>query len=98
MTENFGQTVNGFLNIYKPAGYTSHDVVAVLRRHLPRKSKVGHTGTLDPQATGVLPVCFGKATRLAEYFTALPNHFLQVLGSGRRRYCWRKQELHQDYR
>ena len=47
-------TPNGFLNIYKPAGYTSHDVVAVLRRRLPRKSKVGHTGTLDPQcAAGV---------------------------------------------
>lgn len=65
----------GFLNIYKPAGYTSHDVVAVLRRHLPRRTKVGHTGTLDPQATGVLPVCVGKATRLAEYFAALPKTY-----------------------
>lgn len=76
------QEINGFLNIYKPAGYTSHDVVAVLRRHLPRKSKVGHTGTLDPQATGVLPVCFGKATRLAEYFTALPKTYLGELTLG----------------
>ncbi len=73
---------NGFLNIYKPAGYTSHDVVAVLRRHLPRKSKVGHTGTLDPQAVGVLPVCLGKATRLAEYFNALPKVYVGELTLG----------------
>ena len=73
---------SGFLNIYKPAGYTSHDVVAVLRRHLPRGTKVGHTGTLDPQATGVLPICVGKATRLAEYFTALPKTYLGELMLG----------------
>lgn len=76
------QTPNGFLNIYKPSGYTSHDVVAVLRRHLPRKSKVGHTGTLDPEATGVLPVCLGKATRLAEYFGALPKTYVGELTLG----------------
>ncbi len=83
MVENLPREANGFLNIYKPAGYTSHDVVAVLRRHLPRKSKVGHTGTLDPQATGILPVCLGKATRLAEYFTALPKTYIgeMTLGS-----------------
>lgn len=83
MVENPPQKINGFLNIYKPAGYTSHDVVAVLRRHLPSKSKVGHTGTLDPQATGILPVCLGKATRLAEYFTALPKTYVgeMTLGS-----------------
>lgn len=73
---------SGFLNIYKPADYTSHDVVAVLRRHLPRKTKVGHTGTLDPQATGVLPVCIGKATRLAEYFKPLPKVYLAELTLG----------------
>jgi len=82
MSGNLPQAVNGFLNIYKPAGYTSHDVVAVLRRHLPRKSKVGHTGTLDPQATGILPVCLGKATRLAEYFTALPKTYIGELTLG----------------
>lgn len=76
------QEISGFMNIYKPAGYTSHDVVAVLRRHLPRKSKVGHTGTLDPQATGVLPVCLGKATRLSEYFTALPKTYVGELTLG----------------
>lgn len=72
----------GFLNIYKPMDYTSHDVVAVLRRHLPRKTKVGHTGTLDPNATGVLPVCIGKATRLAEYFKPLKKVYSAELTLG----------------
>lgn len=57
--------MDGIINIYKEAGYTSHDVVAKLRGIL-RERKIGHTGTLDPQATGVLPVCIGKATRLCE--------------------------------
>lgn len=57
----------GVLNIYKPAGMTSHDVVAVLRKKLGIK-QIGHTGTLDPFAQGVLPICIGKATRLIEYF------------------------------
>jgi len=56
----------GFLNIYKPTGMTSHDVVAVIRR-VTKVKQVGHTGTLDPFAQGVLPVCIGKATRLIEY-------------------------------
>ena len=56
----------GILVINKPAGYTSHDVIAVLRG-VTGIRKMGHTGTLDPNATGVLPVCFGKATRLIEY-------------------------------
>ncbi len=56
----------GFLNIYKPVGMTSHDVVAVLRR-LTKIKQIGHTGTLDPFAEGVLPVCIGKATRLIEF-------------------------------
>ena len=56
----------GFLNIYKPKGKTSHDVVAVLRR-VTKVKQIGHTGTLDPFAEGVLPVCIGKATRLIEY-------------------------------
>lgn len=56
----------GFLNVYKPKGLTSHDVVAKLRRVIKVK-QIGHTGTLDPFATGVLPVCIGKATRLIEY-------------------------------
>lgn len=57
---------DGILNINKPAGMTSHDVVRDLRRLLGIK-KIGHTGTLDPMATGVLPICIGKATRITEY-------------------------------
>lgn len=56
----------GCINIYKPKGMTSHDVVSVLRRLVGIK-QIGHTGTLDPFAEGVLPVCIGKATRLIEY-------------------------------
>lgn len=56
----------GFLNIYKPVGMTSHDVVARLRKITGIK-QIGHTGTLDPFAEGVLPVCVGKATRLIEF-------------------------------
>ena len=56
----------GFLNVYKPVGKTSHDVVAILRR-VTKVKQIGHTGTLDPFAEGVLPICIGKATRLIEY-------------------------------
>lgn len=56
----------GFINIYKPKGMTSHDVVAILRR-ITKIKQIGHTGTLDPFAEGVLPVCIGKSTRLIEY-------------------------------
>lgn len=56
----------GFLNIYKPKGKTSHDVVAILRR-ITKIKQIGHTGTLDPFAEGVLPICIGKSTRLIEY-------------------------------
>lgn len=58
--------MNGFINILKPPGMTSHDVVNFIRRLLGVK-KVGHTGTLDPGVAGVLLVCIGKATRLIEY-------------------------------
>ena len=57
--------LNGVINIYKEKGYTSHDVVAKLRGILKQK-KIGHTGTLDPDATGVLPVCLGKGTKLCD--------------------------------
>jgi len=56
----------GFINIYKPTGKTSHDAVAILRR-ITKVKQIGHTGTLDPFAEGVLPICIGKATRLIEY-------------------------------
>lgn len=62
--------MDGVLNVLKPPGMTSHDVVAVVRRLL-RQKRVGHTGTLDPGAAGVLPVCVGQATRLAEYLSEL---------------------------
>lgn len=58
--------IHGFLNIDKPAGMTSHDVVAKVRR-LAGQKRVGHGGTLDPAATGVLPIALGEATRLVEY-------------------------------
>lgn len=58
--------MNGILNIDKPSGWTSHDVVAWVRKALKQK-RVGHSGTLDPLATGVLLVCVGQATRVAEY-------------------------------
>ena len=57
---------DGILNINKPADWTSHDAVKLLRRITGQK-RIGHTGTLDPMATGVLPVCFGPATRIMEY-------------------------------
>lgn len=59
---------NGIINVYKEKGYTSHDVVAKLRG-ICRQKKIGHTGTLDPQAEGVLPVCLGKATKLCDLLT-----------------------------
>ena len=60
--------ISGVLNIYKEKGYTSHDVVAKLRGIIGQK-KIGHTGTLDPDAVGVLPVCLGKATKLCDMLT-----------------------------
>lgn len=63
------QIKNGILNIDKPQGITSHDVVDVVRKIFPN-TKVGHTGTLDPIATGVLPICIGKATKLSDELLA----------------------------
>lgn len=60
---------NGILNIDKPQGITSHDVVDVIRKIFPN-TKVGHTGTLDPLATGVLPICIGEATKLTNNITS----------------------------
>lgn len=59
--------MNGFLNINKPTGRTSSDVVVFVRKRLPKGTAVGHGGTLDPEASGVLPVCVGSATRLFDY-------------------------------
>ena len=60
--------MDGIFNINKPTGLTSHDVVAIIRKHLKQK-RVGHAGTLDPLASGVLPICVGQATRVAEYLS-----------------------------
>jgi tRNA pseudouridine55 synthase len=73
--------VDGILNIDKPAGITSFGVVARVRR-LCKQKQVGHAGTLDPFATGVLPVCLGQATRIAEYLQLLHKTYLAVIRLG----------------
>ena len=70
--------IHGVLNVYKEKGYTSHDVVAKLRGIVGQK-KIGHTGTLDPDATGVLPVCLGKATKLCDMLTDKDKTYETVL-------------------
>ena len=74
--------INGILNVYKEAGYTSHDVVAKLRG-ICRQKKIGHTGTLDPDAVGVLPVCLGNATRLCDMLTDKSKEYEAVLLLGK---------------
>lgn len=66
--------MDGIIVIDKPGGLTSHQVVASIRKIFPGL-KAGHTGTLDPMATGVLPICLGKATRVAEYVVELPKTY-----------------------
>jgi tRNA pseudouridine55 synthase len=73
--------MNGVLPIDKPVGPTSHDAVAMTRRGLKTR-QVGHTGTLDPFASGLLLVCVGPATRLAEYLTALPKTYVGTIRLG----------------
>lgn len=75
--------VVGILNIYKEAGMTSHDVVAILRGILHQK-RIGHTGTLDPMVTGVLPICLGSATRLAESVSSQGKEYAGELVFGYR--------------
>lgn len=67
--------LNGVINVYKEKGYTSHDVVAKLRGILKQK-KIGHTGTLDPEAEGVLPVCLGNATKLCDMLTEKRKEYI----------------------
>jgi tRNA pseudouridine55 synthase len=75
--------VDDHIRLYdKPAGVTSHDVVAAVRRTLPRKTKVGHAGTLDPFATGLLLVLVGRATRAQRFFMALPKRYEVVARFG----------------
>ena len=74
--------INGIINIYKEKGFTSHDVVAKLRG-ITRQKKIGHTGTLDPDATGVLPVCLGNATKLCDLLTDKDKEYETVLLLGK---------------
>lgn len=73
--------MDGIINIFKPKGMTSHDVIREIRRIFKMK-KVGHTGTLDPNAAGVLPVCIGKGTRISEYLLSLPKEYIGELTLG----------------
>ena len=75
--------ISGIINVYKEKGYTSHDVVAKLRGILKQK-KIGHTGTLDPDAEGVLPVCLGKATRVCDMLTEKDKVYEAVLLFGKK--------------
>ena len=72
---------SGILNIDKPLGMTSHDVVAAARRYLGIKA-VGHTGTLDPEASGVLLLCFGRGTKFAQFFEGLEKTYWAVMRLG----------------
>ena len=72
---------HGIINVYKEAGYTSHDVVAKLRG-ICRQKKIGHTGTLDPDAVGVLPVCLGNATKLCDMLTDRQKEYIATLQLG----------------
>jgi tRNA pseudouridine55 synthase len=78
-------TAGDYVVLYdKPAGVTSHDVVAEIRRTLPRKTKVGHAGTLDPFATGLLLVLVGRATRAQRFLMALPKTYETIARFGAR--------------
>ena len=74
---------NGIVNVYKEAGFTSFDVVAKLRGVFGQK-KIGHTGTLDPEAVGVLPVCLGNGTKLCDVLTDKSKEYLAVMKLGER--------------
>ena len=72
---------HGIINVYKEPGFTSHDVVAKLRG-IAGQRKIGHTGTLDPAAEGVLPVCLGKATRVCDLLTDRSKEYIAVMRLG----------------
>lgn len=73
--------MNGVINLFKPKGLTSHDVVNIMRRITGIK-KIGHIGTLDPNAAGVLPLCIGKATRISEYLIDMDKEYIGELTLG----------------
>ena len=74
--------INGILIVQKEQGFTSHDVVAKLRG-ICKQKKIGHTGTLDPNATGVLPVCLGQATKLCDLLTDHDKEYIAQLLLGK---------------
>ena len=74
--------MDGFINVNKPLGKTSSDVVVYVRRRLPRGARVGHGGTLDPEASGVLPVCVGGAARLFDYIIDKEKTYIATLRLG----------------
>lgn len=74
-------SINGIIVVNKEQGFTSHDVVAVMRKILGTK-KVGHTGTLDPQATGVLPICVGKGTKVSDMLTNSDKEYIAEVTLG----------------
>ena len=78
------QAIHGWLVLDKPGGMTSRDALNRIQRQLPHKTKIGHTGTLDPLATGVLVLCLGHATRLAEYVQAMPKTYRATIRLGAR--------------
>ncbi|MEG2338264.1 MAG: tRNA pseudouridine(55) synthase TruB [Clostridium sp.] len=90
--------MNGILNILKPPGMTSHDVVSYVRRTLKMK-KVGHTGTLDPGAAGVLPICLGQGTKIAQYLTDQSKEYICELTLGNETDTYDKygEFLHEDF-
>ena len=72
---------HGMINVYKEKGFTSHDVVAKLRG-ICKQKKIGHTGTLDPDAVGVLPVCLGTATKVCDMLTDRDKEYIARLRLG----------------
>ena len=83
--------MNGFLCVLKPPGMTSSDVVVRVRRMLPKGTKVGHAGTLDPEAAGVLPLMIGKASRLFDYLVEKEKVYVAQLKPG---YATDTQDAH----
>ena len=76
--------MDGVIIINKPKGYTSHDVVNIVRKQLNMK-KVGHTGTLDPNATGVLPILVGQATKISKYLIEHKKTYIATIELGEKR-------------
>ncbi|MDD4067234.1 MAG: tRNA pseudouridine(55) synthase TruB, partial [Clostridia bacterium] len=73
--------MQGIINVYKEAGMTSFDVIAKLRKIFNEK-KIGHTGTLDPNATGVLPICIGNATKFVPYIMSFNKQYIAIIKLG----------------